>query len=74
MIGMLRPRIEHMTLYRLSYRDDFLQEIVSEVEQCIMSNLSQGLDCLVFKRRRKKSYKIKREGFVVVRSVQHCHH
>ena len=32
-----------------------------------MSNLSQGLDRLVFKRRRKTSYKIKREGFVVVR-------
>ena len=32
-----------------------------------MSNLSQGLDRLVFKKRRKTSYKIKREGFVVVR-------
>ena len=32
-----------------------------------MGNLSQGLDRLVFKRRKKKSHKIKREGFVVVR-------
>ena len=33
-----------------------------------MSNLSQGLDRLVFKKKEeKKSYKIKREGFVVVR-------